>query len=53
MENTLICEAGRRLGNARLATRPVTIIHPQPVRAGPKARAQFGTPAAPGVTLTG
>ena len=53
MENALIREAGQRLGSARLAARPVTIIHPQPVQAGPKARAQFGTPTAPGVTLTG
>ena len=53
MENALIRETGRRLGNARLAARPVTLGHPLPVRAGPKARVQFGTPAAPGATLTG
>ena len=45
MENALIREAGRRLGEARLAAQPVVIGHPQPVRAG--------TPAAPGATLTG
>ena len=45
MENALIREAGRRLGEVRFAAQPVTIGHPQPVRAG--------TPAAPGATLTG
>ena len=45
MENALIREAGRRLGEVWFAAQPVMIGHPQPVRAG--------TPATPGATLTG